>query len=262
MEDLTDYELVEMLSQVPDVEFGKLSKTNKRIFDISYNSVYSEDVFMRRSEKFISQDIIDLKEKDMKWKEFYIRVYKLLNDTKQLFTYLHQQNLLEIKILANMNPPVYPVTTVEMIYLVHAGFRICQFYASLTPPILLQSKYLRSLLSIPRAPENINSQTDTLKFYASLNPPILPLQEDIDNYAKYYNPPELLPIIAKFNPPILVSYQVLNELHFHNRFDLLKMYASLNPPYTPNQNVLDEIQEEIRKRVQYINQLINLRIIV
>ncbi len=110
------YNKVNLLIRLPDREFGIVCASNKYYNDLCNNSFYSERIFEERTRRLVDNDIIEFKEPNMTWKDFYIRLFSFLPIQKQLiangfeeeyteviFEKLIQENkLMELKIIKSL----------------------------------------------------------------------------------------------------------------------------------------------------------------
>ncbi len=74
---LTDYQKTNIFVQSPVSEFKLLSSLNKQLYNLVYNSFYSENIFKERSQIEFSNDLIEYRKSSrepMKWKDFYRRI--------------------------------------------------------------------------------------------------------------------------------------------------------------------------------------------
>ncbi len=74
---LTDYQATNIFVQSPLSEFKLLSSLNKQLFNLVYNSFYSESIFQERSQIEFDNELLEYREDSgeaMKWKDFYQRM--------------------------------------------------------------------------------------------------------------------------------------------------------------------------------------------
>ena len=108
MQDSSDEAIKQILVQADENGIKNLCSTNKRFSSLCGNQNFMEGVYRQKVENTISQDIINLREPSMSWKEFYTRVVNFKNKPLYVNIYCKNGDLLEIKLYANMQPPILP----------------------------------------------------------------------------------------------------------------------------------------------------------
>ncbi len=110
------YNKVNLLIRLSDREFGIICSSNKYYNDLCNNSFYSERIFEERTRRLVDNDIIEFKEHNMTWKEFYMRLFTFLpiqkkliasnfeeNYTKDIFIlFIEQNKLMEMKMIKTL----------------------------------------------------------------------------------------------------------------------------------------------------------------
>jgi len=79
MENASDEVIKQILIQSNENQIKLLCSTNKRFSDLYRNQKFMEVIYNIKSQNTILQDIIDLKEPGMSWKELYTRVFDFKN---------------------------------------------------------------------------------------------------------------------------------------------------------------------------------------
>ena len=141
------YTKFEILTTVENPEFLVLCREDKETHALcAGTSQLSERLYRERSERFIAQDILAFKTgENMTWKQFYIRVFKLINFyksntrdevQKQLRTFAENGDLFEMKILANLPNPILPsmVDIEHSIAYSNGHLNVMKYFATLPPP--------------------------------------------------------------------------------------------------------------------------------
>ena len=108
MENSSDEVIKQILIQSDEREIQKLCFTNKRFALLCQDDKFMQGIYQQKAENTISPEIIAFKPLNMSWKEFCTRIYNLKNSPLGINEYCAFGDLLEIQILANMNPPQLP----------------------------------------------------------------------------------------------------------------------------------------------------------
>ena len=90
-----------------------------------------EAEFETRTRNEISQEIIDLKSEDMSWKDFYYRIMFFRSNKMTPDEYCLDGDLLGVKILAHMNPPILPTRRGLELAAANGHLNIIKYLASL-----------------------------------------------------------------------------------------------------------------------------------
>ncbi len=237
---LSIWEIVEIVSDMPDKEFGKFCQTNKFIHDVCYNGNLSEAVFENRTRKFIDQKLIDFKEPGMSWQEFYRRIH-LMNHpiygggsaygTTSFLEYIREGALMEVKILLTADPSLIQTTWREIeIALKHDRQNIIKYFESLNNPLLntgFANKQHQDHIDWGAVQQYIGY----VKYGASLSPPIYPSQVRINHMAQrpddYKN---ILEFLSQQTPPVRPDAYAAKMALKRMNIPALEYLRSLNPP--------------------------------
>lgn len=134
--ELPQYLQYEVLVSTPIKDFSSLCKTNKDILRLCsgnltdeqkllYGDNITERLYKERSEKWFDEEILNFRETNMSWKEFYLRITEINNEIQKrksnnlnlsrefilpilLQEYVAQDKLFEIKLLYNTGQEIYP----------------------------------------------------------------------------------------------------------------------------------------------------------
>ena len=233
---LSIWEIVEIVSDMPDTEFGKFCQTNKFIHDVCYEGNLSESVFENRTRKFIDQKLIDFKEPGMSWQEFYRRIHRmnhpiLFPSDTPLKTYIRSGGLMEVKILIAANPSVIQTGWQEIdLALQNDHQNIIKYFESLNNPLLNANFAARRDQNTMDWCAEAN-YIGYIKYGALLNPPIYPSQERINYLAqnpKYYK--NILEFLSQQTPPLLPNSGAAKMALKDINISALEYLRSLNPP--------------------------------
>lgn len=215
---LQHYDLVFLLESLQDKEFVKMCSTDKKMFDICYNSKDSERIFNTRSEKFIDKDIIELKDPKMKWKEFYIRIRKLENEQLSVNEYCKNGGLLEVKIYVYILN-TYPDLNGYNLAIENGHLEIVKFIHSFDPKI---DEYDDLYISIKY------NQLEIFKYLLSIGIKIQQIRErdDIGDIISYERIEMIKHLISIGFSAKDFEYYVENMIR-GNKFETLKYLISV-----------------------------------
>src|SRR5579863_3935941 len=136
METAHDLVKKQFLIRLNDQDFRNLCQVDKSFASLCSGSL-SENVYHERSKWWFNEDLLQFKEPNMTWKEFYNRIFNLINKQDDLYyrSILHENGkLMEIKILYYLGNNPYQA---EVNRLAERGhLEVLKWLASLNPPIL------------------------------------------------------------------------------------------------------------------------------
>jgi hypothetical protein len=174
----------ELLIRLPDKDFKALCSSSKKFYSYCNRVPISESIYHERCLYWFDNDLLQFKEVNMTWKEFYNRLQSFLINEKSYVWYIFHDNLMELKLSYKINP--FPITYNDIYFAsYHNSFSVLKWLISLNPDIVLDQ-----LISHVAAR---NGNLDIVKFLADLS--ILPDQIGVD-LANAYGYKEIVEFLA------------------------------------------------------------------
>ncbi len=106
LSELNELEKINLLAQVDDNTFESLCLTNKDYARICTHKFFKERLYEERTKAKFNDEVIELKENNISWYEFYNRLIKFLKEHKDITLaneYAKEGKLFELKILFKRN---------------------------------------------------------------------------------------------------------------------------------------------------------------
>lgn len=183
----------ELLIRLPDKDFRSICCINKEFHSYANQKPNSEELFEERSLYWFDNELLQFREENIPWREFYNRTFKILNNHLAINILIRTIELMELKILHKLNRVILTRTHAN-IAVMRRNVDIIKWLSELSPSILPDD------LAI--SVSYIDGHLDVLKCLANLNPPILPTQNRINLLVKY-NHFEAVKWFASRSPPLL-----------------------------------------------------------